>query len=167
MLGPAVMFRLALQPSDTLEARQGLAEPPTDEFIAGQTGNPKVELASGRLGLFCRGICRHRIQYDLPLPEIAFFRLFSTEANRRYLKHLPVNEQLFYFLKIDGRHQPSPALSRNETFSLEANQCRADRASRGPCLPFEPALRQALSRADLHIQNQAAQPLFSLLNDRH
>lgn len=110
MLGPAVMFRLALQPSDTLEARQGLAEPPTDEFIAGQTGNPKVELASGRLGLFCRGIYRHRIQYGLPLPEIAFFRLFSTEANCRYLKHLPVYEQLFYFLKIDGRHQPSPAL---------------------------------------------------------
>lgn len=102
-----------------------------------------------------------------PLPEIAFFRLFSTEANCRYLKHLPVYEQLFYFLKIDGRHQPSPALPRNETFSLKTNQCRADRASRGPCLPFEPALRQALSRADLHIQNQAAQPLFSLLNDRH
>lgn len=84
MLGPAVMFRLALQPSDTLEARQGLAEPRLMNSLRAKPAIQRWNWRPADSVSSAEAFIGTASSMASP-PGDSFLPPLSTEANCRYL----------------------------------------------------------------------------------
>jgi hypothetical protein len=145
------------QPARACQPRHRGLDRVGEEVVAGERGEPHVEVRAGAHRLVGRAPWADRVQVARQGRDLGVRRALAAEPDGGGLHRTPQLAEACDLAEVDGGDLPRAAVAAHQSVGLQPHECRAQRGAGGAQFRFEAALGETGAGHPVEVEDLRAQ----------